>query len=166
MNYDRIILELLDRVSALEDHVAKLEEALSSDQQDRPVYETSVDEEDTAKASGRDTTKYLFNGKTYGKNRLVLAVVQKYVREHPNVSAEDLMSTFDKSLQGSFGVVRRLDGLKESHADYEHRFFTAPNEKIQTSTGICLVSTQWGKPNIGAFLKRAKQLNYEIAEIK
>jgi hypothetical protein len=84
-------------VSALEDHVAKLDKALLHGQQDDIGSETN---KKTAK-SGKDTTKYLFNGQTYGKNRLVLAVVQKYAEENPNISADDLMYAFDNSLQGT-----------------------------------------------------------------
>lgn len=118
---------------------------------------------------GRDTTQYRFNGEIYCKNRLVLAVVQKYAKESPNISADDLMSAFDKSLQGSLGVVRPLEGLKDKYADFERRFFTKPHEIIRTSTGDCVVCTQWGKspkPNIDDFLRRARQLKYEISEIK
>ncbi len=116
---------------------------------------------------GRDKTQYRFNGEIYRKNRLVLAVVQKYAKESPNISAGALMSAFDKSLQGSLGVVRPLEGLKDKYADFERRFFTKPHEIIRTSTGDCVVCTQWGKspkPNIDAFLRRAR-LKYEISEV-
>ena len=165
MNNDKQMLEAPDRVSALEDHVAKLDKALLHGQQDDIGSETN---KKTAKP-GRDTSKYRFNGEIYCKNRLVLAVVQKYAKESPNIAAGDLMSAFDKSLQGSLGVVRPLEGLKDKYADFERRFFTKPHEIIRTSTGDCVVCTQWGKspkPNINAFLRRARQLKYEISEIK
>jgi hypothetical protein len=117
---------------------------------------------------GRDTTQYRFNGEIYCKNRLVLAVVQDYAREHPGISAEQLMTVFDKELQGSLGVVRYFDGLKERYADAERRFFMKDCETIRTSTGDCVVCTQWGKrpvPNIDRFIGKAKQLGYEIAEV-
>ena len=75
MNYDRVILELLDRVSALEEIVAELKTNTTAKDN---VLLDKVD--DSASVfNGRDTTKYIFDGKRYGKNRLVLAVVQKYV---------------------------------------------------------------------------------------
>ena len=75
MNYDRIILELLDRVSALEDEVKKLKEERTSAAQEI----TPEENEPVVSSSGRDTTKYMLDGKRYAKNRLVLAVVQKYM---------------------------------------------------------------------------------------
>jgi hypothetical protein len=118
----------------------------------------------TAK-SGKDKTRYHFKGREYCKNRLVLAVVQEYAKEHPGISAEQLMTVFDKELQGSRGVVRCLDGLG-SYADTERRFFMKDCEKIRTSTGDCVVCTQWGKPNIDNFIRKARQLKYVITEVE
>ena len=53
MNYDRIILELLDRVSALEDEVKKLKEERTSAAQEI----TPEENEPVVSSSGRDTTK-------------------------------------------------------------------------------------------------------------
>ena len=107
MNYDRIILELLDRVSALEDEVKKLKEERTSAAQEI----TPEENEPVVSSSGRDTTKYMLDGKRYAKNRLVLAVVQKYMEMHPDISASELIGAFDKSLQGSLGVVRTLSDV-------------------------------------------------------
>ena len=53
MNYDRIILELLDRVSALEDEVKKLKEERTSVAQEI----TPEENEPVVSSSGRDTTR-------------------------------------------------------------------------------------------------------------
>ena len=37
---------------------------------------------EVAKEKGRDTTKYILDGKKYGKNRLVLRIVQKYMLQN------------------------------------------------------------------------------------
>lgn len=63
MNYDRIILELLDRVSALEDEVKKLKEERTSAAQEI----TPEENEPVVSSSGRDTTKYMLDGKRYAK---------------------------------------------------------------------------------------------------
>lgn len=163
MNYDRVILELMDRVSILEDEVVILKSNQTQSEgseEIEPVFGTSTD------YSGRDTTKYILDGKRYGKNRLVLAIVKKYMEEHPNTSAEQLLAIFDKSLQGSLGVVRELEEVKNSYADYERRFFVSPNETIDTTTGACAVCTQWGIANIGNMVARSKQLGIEITVVK
>lgn len=170
MNYDRVILELLDRVSALEETVAQLKANAKNNANDigaahriESGYEQKGDL--SVSLSGKDTTKYIFEGKQYGKNRLVLAVIQKYVSTTPGISAEKLIATFDKSIQGSFGVVRLAKEVKYAYIDHERRFFFQPHEIIHTSTEDCVVCTQWGKFNIDNFLARAKQLGMHIQTV-
>lgn len=164
MNYDRIILELIDRVSILEDEVQKIKSALAEDiiesDDKESVYGGSTD------SAGRDITKYILDGKKYGKNRLVLAVIRKYMKENPEISANELINVFDKSLQGSLGVVQKLEDVKKNCTDYKTRFFALPNEVIRTSTEVCVVCTQWGIANIGNMIARAKQLGIEITIVK
>ena len=81
MNYDRVILELLDRVSALEEKIEQIQAFIKTDgvlPNEKILWDKTV--ENPAVANSRDTTKYIFEGKRYGKNRMVLAVVQKYVQ--------------------------------------------------------------------------------------
>jgi hypothetical protein len=170
MNYDRIILELMDRVSALEDEVKSLKaqigdgagnvESILEQGEDGIVLGRSKD------SAGRDTTKFILDGKKYGKNRLVLAIIKKYVAMNPDISAEKLLLTFDRSLQGSLGVVRTLEDVKENCSDYKTRFFTAPDEIIHTSSKDCVVCTQWGIGNIGNIVIRAEQLGIQVQVIK
>jgi hypothetical protein len=166
MNYDRIILELMDRVSALEDEVENLKNSKSKivvverEGEAESIFEPSTD------SNSRDTTKYILDGKRYGKSRLVLAIVKKYMIQHPNISSEELMSVFDRSLQGSLGVVRQLDEVKKAYSDCEKRFFINTNEVINTSDGVCVVCNQWGIGNIVNMLKRAEQLGINVDIIK
>lgn len=169
MNYDRVILELIDRMSKLEDEVSTLKTVLATKRQDES-NESAIAENDNEDysfltRSGRDTTKYLLDGKAYPKNRLVLAVVQKYIKENPNLSAEDLMNVFDKSLQGSLGVIREIEDIKRTYQDPANRFFMTTNALIHTTTDTCAVCTQWGVGNIGKLIARARQLGMEIEEV-
>lgn len=179
MNYDRVILELLDRVSALEDEIEKLKKQQSLSITDAESSDVSTSNEGSKESltfsqlfennnqsgNGRDTTKYIFDGKRYGKNRLVLAIVQKYVKSVNQPTVGMLTRTFDRSLQGSLGVVRKYNDVKKNYSDYERRFFCQPNEIIHTVDGDCVVCTQWGKFNIDNIIARAKQLGMEIIEI-
>ena len=61
-------------------------------------------------SSNRDKSKYMFEGRVYAKNRLVLAVIKKYVEQN-NPTYEQLSNVFDKSLQGSLGVVELYDNV-------------------------------------------------------
>ena len=75
MNYDRIILELIDRVSTLEDEVKELKNKVNAVDN----YEDIDGSDDVVRISrdsaGRDTTKFILDGKRYGKGKLVHAVV-------------------------------------------------------------------------------------------
>lgn len=158
-----VILEFMNRVIALEQEVKLLKEKIENG--DKRIANADAEEVDTSRI-GRDTTKYMLDGKKYGKNRMVLAVVHKYVSENKGISASELMTVFDKSLQGSLGVVRTLKDVKKSYsADYDRRFFCKPDEIIHTSTETCVVCTQWGKYNINNILARVKELGIEITVI-
>lgn len=155
MNYDRIILDLLNRVAALEEEVKSLK---------TKSFSTEIDVEPISYGS-KDTTKYMLDGKRYGKNRLVLAIVQKYMADHPHVSAQQLMRVFDKSLQGSLGVVRTYEDAKNAYADSSRRFFMQPDEIIHTATTDCVVCTQWGAFNIDYLIARAEELGFVILRV-
>lgn len=170
MNYDRIILELMGRVAVLEDEVKMLKAEQENRKTDLNIHDNLFDKEsvvvqvrDSGQSyNGRDTTKYILDGKRYGKNRLVLAVVKKYMEQNPNVSSGKLMLVFDKSLQGALGVIRTLQDVKDSYSDYERRFFCQPDEIIHTATEDCVVCTQWSKFNIDSIIARAKELGINI----
>ena len=161
MNYDRVILEMLGRISVLEEEIKLLKEKSET------VEESNYFQSGNISASGntKDTTKYLFDGKKYGKNRLALAIVSKYISENSTITALHLMTTFDKSLQGSLGVVRTVKDAQISYADPERRFFMRPDEVIHTSTDDCVVCSQWGSFNIGNLVARARDLGFVIKEI-
>lgn len=158
MNYDRIILELIDRVSKLEEEVENLKKIYTSEWED-------TDEQTEVYSSGRDKTKYFFDGKRYGKNRLVLAIVKKYMELNPDATETDLLATFDKSLQGSLGVVRDLNEARLNCKDYKVRYFTQPEEQIKTASRTMVVCSQWGVSNIGNIIAKAKQLGIEVSTI-
>lgn len=168
-----IILEMLSRIQKLEKQVEELRLMLKNQQVNHA--------EETAKQSGsavqmttesflhrkskqRDTTKYLFNGAVYAKNRLVLAVVKDYTEKN-QVSFKELSKVFHPSLQGSIGVVERVETAKKRQ-DYQARFFTAESEILILTDGNAYVCNQWGILNIPRFLSRAKELGYHIQEIK
>ena len=166
MNYDRIILELMDRISVLEDEVKELKNKVRT----IAVYDDANGSDEEIRISGnsagRDTTKFILDGKRYGKGKLVHAIVEKYAYMHPGITSEQLMLVFDRSLQGSLGVVRTLEDVKFNCSDYGRRFFVSPEYIIHTSTEDCVVCSQWGIANIGNILARAEQLGIEVQMIK
>jgi len=105
----------------------------------------------------------MFQGKVYAKNRLVLAIIKNYVEQH-NPTYEELSKVFDKSLQGSLGVVELYsEAVKIS--DASKRFFLKDEDIIDLSNAKVVVCTQWGIFNIVKFIKQAKSLGFNIDTI-
>jgi len=112
---------------------------------------------------GKDYSKYEFNGESYNKGRLVLAVIKYYVGIHPELSYSDLEREFPKELQGS-EVFTTEEKAKDKTI---RRNFRDESEilKLGDMSRIA-VSTQWGAVNILKFIKRVIQLNLPIITIK
>ncbi len=169
MDYANIILEMLDRIKKLEQEVKELQQTGSVGKGiDADAAITGLVSPPLYSASSvgrRDTTRYLFEGNVYLKNRLVLAVVKTYVAQNRHISRHELKQIFPKTLQGSIGVVEDSE-IAEGRSDYEVRFFTKPNEILHLSDGNMYVCTQWGILNIPNFICRAEQLGFEIETIK
>ena len=157
MNYDRVIIELLDRISLLEEKIEQLEKIIK----EQTILNTTKNEGTETKT--RDKTKYIIDGRTCLKNRLVLEVVKKYVTEHSGITFNELHDVFYDKLQGSFGVVRIKSDIDQQK---QIRYFYRDADTITLDDGTkVVVSNQWGKDNIKAFVVLAKSFGYEIQEI-
>ncbi len=114
--------------------------------------------------SQRDTTKYLFEGQKYGKNRLVHAIVRSYVQRHPECTAAQLAKIFPKRLQGPAGV---FDTIQNAQAIIKRggykRHFVELDEQIHVADNVIAVCTQWGIFNIDHFIAVASKLGFKIA---
>lgn len=119
------------------------------------------------KAGSKDNTKYIFNEKTHSKNRLVLAVVSKYIDDNPQVTYEELLKVFPDQLQGTrYGVLRTY---KEAQQVFEDsgtaRHFIKTEEVIKLTDELISVCNQWGIDNINKFIRKAEELGYNIESI-
>ena len=68
-----------------------------------------------------DNTHYRFNGNEYGKNRLVLAIINDYIQNHDGCTLENLQTTFPKRLQGALGVVDTFENANEIYTRTNHK---------------------------------------------
>lgn len=116
--------------------------------------------------SSRDTTKYVFNGKTLGKGKLVLEIVTKYLNQNPNSTYQDLEIKFPSYLQGSTGVINKIEFINKKYANSsKQRHFLKESEILTSSDNIeFAVSTEWGILNIPKILKLAEMENFKIEE--
>ena len=97
-----------------------------------------------------------------GKNQLAYAIDSSYVKQHPKTTFEEIERIFPPKLQGSFGVVRTLDYIKEKGYN-GHRYFDKPDEILKSGNGISFaVSTQWGKDNLPNIMDVAIKLGFRI----
>ena len=170
-NNDGLILELFQRIQKLEKEVSGLRREIGGR---RSIEDTEViiNPDNRFYSAGiygldrkRDTTRYLYKGNVYPKNRLVLAIVSDYAENKEDITCYELKNVFPKSLQGSIGVVEYADIAVKRH-DYRVRFFADKSEVIHLSDGDMFVCSQWGILNIGNFIARAKELGFDIKEIK
>ena len=158
MEYQELILDMLNRIVKLEKEVELLKKEKSKGEE--IPKETFVEERPVQ----RDKTRYMFNGNVYLKNKLVLAVVKDYISKNQAVTCGELKTIFDKSLQGSIGVVEH-EFVAKQRKDYQVRFFEKEEEILRLIDGNMLVCSQWGILNISKFIKRAEQLGYKIEQI-
>jgi hypothetical protein len=113
--------------------------------------------------STKDASRYLFSGETFGKGRLVLAVIQRHVEKHPNITFSELIKVFPRSCQGSRGVFATQDEANEIYAKSgRKRHFLNPDEIIRLSDSSIAISNQWGIGNIDEFIKQARKGGYVI----
>ena len=118
--------------------------------------------EPSEKPTNRDKTHYMFENKILPKNRLVLAVIKKYVSEH-NPTFKELQSVFDKSLQGSRNVVETMENAQKI-SDCAKRYFVKDAIPLKDGT-LVVVCTQWGIFNIVKFEKLAESLGSNINQV-
>lgn len=173
MDYSNIILEMLDRIKMLEQEVAELKqfkkqyESMSIDSNckiEKSDFYVSNGANSMPTTKKRDMTRYMFHGSVYLKNHLVLAVVKAYVAQNTSITRQQLKQVFDKTLQGSIGVVENVE-IANLRLDYKKRFFTKSIDIIHLVDGDMYVCTQWGILNIPNFVKRAQQLGFTIESI-
>lgn len=101
-------------------------------------------------------------------NRIVLNFIKFYVSKNQNTTYEDLCDKFPRYIQGSFGVIKKVNDLNESDKGYK-RANKQPNffldEPITLKNGCkIVVCNQWGNggsdTNFESFIRIVNKLNY------
>lgn len=106
----------------------------------------------------KDRSKLIFNGKKYGKGRVVQAVIEKYVETHPNITSKQLEEAFPSTLH-SLGLIQPLVVAKRKSKDHRRYFFKEPLALKDKKVAIC---SEFGTGNIFPFLEQAKKLGFDI----
>lgn len=122
-----------------------------------------VDEQRKDRLSDRDYTKYRFEGKLYNKRKLVLAVIQHWIKKNQPKTFEDLINDIPHQLRQKKGnLFRDYEIIKEKKL--EDRYFTADEELINLDSKVYAISNQWGIDNIVKFIQHFKEKGIEISE--
>ncbi len=111
-----------------------------------------------SKKDGKDRSKIAFAGKQYGKGRLVQAVIEKYVADHPHITSKQLEEAFPTSLH-SLGLFQTIPVAKKKSKGHR-RFFTKEPIKLKDKT--IAVCSEFGTGNIDPFLEQASKQGYPI----
>ena len=121
------------------------------------------DANDIKPKQGYDKTKYSINGGAFlGKRRFVHQLVKLYVEQHPSATFAELEQVFKSKLQGSYGVIRTVDYIREKGVE-EYRYLMKSNEVLHSSDGMTFaVCSQWGKGNTPRMVELAKKQGYNI----
>jgi len=129
----------------------------------------NVSLESKNKISKRDYTKYIINNNSIKlpKNRFVLEFIREFLKQN-QISFYDLKLIFPDELQGSIGVINKLEFVqtKYNHTK-DKRHFVKANEVLISSDNVeFVVCTEWSLENIQHILKIARIKGFEIEEIK
>lgn len=156
--------ELKKKVYDLEKKIDMMAQQLSRLYMKNDIRKTAEPQRKKEQRKLKDVTKYLFNNRQLCKRELVLQCVKQYVQEHENLSSKELLDTFPDYIQGSLGVVKRIEDA-EWYTNAKKRYYFSDEDIIHLSDGDYVICTQWDASNIGKFLKLAEDIGYEIQPI-
>ena len=125
-------------------------ELIKQDVFDRTI--NAVEKSNETVKGKRDTTKFKFQGKQYGKGRLVLAVLKNYVEQNKDITFEQLKEAFPNEWLGrsrNSSVFAKLSDAESIFAEKgKAKHFIKPTEVIQLSDEKIAVSRRWSIKNI------------------
>lgn len=155
-------------------HVSKSTEEIQKDNvvEAEPSSRYVLQKQGRSHSKSRDTSKFsLDDGVNYfGKGKFVREVVAAYLSAHPSITFEQLEQVFPDELQGSYGVVRRLDELEKSAhdpKDLRTRYVMDEDKILCTKDGIrFVVSNQWGRFNFPHILELLGKWNWNVIKDK
>lgn len=133
----------------------------TEEQNDKKEQKNAEVAKATVKSTGRDNTKYKFNGEEYGKGPLVLAVVKKYVEDNPDLTFKQLKEVFPDTLMPRWHIFRNEQEAIKLSAN-KPRYFMKHPIKLKGQKEPIVVSNQWTAALMVNFLQTVKALGYKV----
>lgn len=109
----------------------------------------------------KDHKPLSFDGQKLPKNRVVLAVIEKYVAKHPNITAAQLKEVFPSSLHPA-GIIQPISTAKKLSKKRNRFFFDRP---IKLKDKQIVVCSQFGTNNMTPFLEQSKKLGFTVSRV-
>lgn len=109
------------------------------------------------KPTGRDLTKYSFNGlEELSKGRLALAVIRSIAVTNPKIKLKELVEVYPDTLVPPYGVIKpKKEALEISKG--RPRFFIKQEEMVKLADADICVSNQWTTERINEFISISKK---------
>jgi len=118
-----------------------------------------------SRISSRDYTHYVFQGKSYNKRKLVLAVVKNWIETNSPISLTELLTAFPQEIGGGGLVIPIAEAQDIYNRQGKYRHFLGEDEIIIFSNSErYAISNQWGLGNIIKFIAQARKNGFEIEE--
>ena len=119
---------------------------------------------------GNDQTKYTFDGKeNLGKGQLAVSIIEKYMKEHPNLSFDEIKEIFPDSMMGNslklIGLIVKDEDVKNAPYSYQKKaygFFKAERRYKDVNGVEFFVSNYWNITNIQNIIDFAEQQGWTI----
>ena len=129
----------------------------------KPKKKTKVPTDEVKLKTTRDITKYVFNGNSYGKGPLLLAVVKHLVSTNREYTLPDLQKTFPDEMIRPYGVIKELRKAKLTSSGGRDRFFLKQHQLINTADKkVVAVSNQVGAIAFEKLMAIFKTLELDI----
>lgn len=157
---------LMSKINELEKKVFDLDKRVKSLEHPTKAVPASVQTTEPALRAprGKDTTRYILDGVEYKKNRLILATVSKYVKEHAGITAEELDRAFPsyEFKLVTFKCVAKLESIPENYKSPVKRYFIDDPIRLDDGTDV-VVCTQWNATMTAMFVEYVnKNYGYNI----
>ena len=120
--------------------------------------------------AGNEKTKYSFNGReNLGKGQLAVSIIEKYMKEHPDLSFGELKEIFPDSMMGStlklIGLIVKAEDVKNAPYSYQKKaygFFKADRRYKDVNGVEFFVSNNWNITNINNIIRFAEEHGWTI----
>lgn len=124
-----------------------------------------TEERREARKSSKDYTQYIFEGSSYNKRKLVLAVIQSWIKKNNPENFKILLDAFPQECKSGGIFAPISDALEISRKQENTRHFLEENQIISFSDNSkYAITNQWSKTSIEKFIEQVKKFGFEIVE--